>query len=265
VDGDGKVGAGRVPVVVAHRGGAAMHAENSMRAFRAALALGVEEIEFDVHPARDGGIVVIHDPRFDETTWASGAIADRDSTELAGILLRDCGEPVPLLETLFDAVAATPVRLRMEIKLDVERRPYPGFAPLLMAAIERRGLKDRVVACAFELDSLQPFAAAGYAACLWYSKRARPQGAGFEEAVAQASAAGVREVGVYGSELGRERIDLLRRMQLGVGVWTVNGPARLDYWLRAPVDFLLTDQPDQALRIRAGLMQPAPAGSGSSR
>ena len=62
------------PLVVAHRGGAALWAENSITAFRGAIGLGVDLIEFDVHPTRDGKIVVIHDPTLGRTTTGTGAV-----------------------------------------------------------------------------------------------------------------------------------------------------------------------------------------------
>ncbi|HXH85075.1 MAG TPA: glycerophosphodiester phosphodiesterase family protein, partial [Candidatus Tectomicrobia bacterium] len=47
------------PRVAAHRGGAALWPENSLRAFRAALDLGADLLELDVHLAADGEVVVV--------------------------------------------------------------------------------------------------------------------------------------------------------------------------------------------------------------
>ena len=56
--------AGSATLVAAHRGGAALWPENSLLAFRQALALGVDALELDLHMTADGEIVVLHDP-----TW----------------------------------------------------------------------------------------------------------------------------------------------------------------------------------------------------
>jgi glycerophosphoryl diester phosphodiesterase len=53
--------AGSSWLVAAHRGGAALWPENSPMAFRSAVALGVDVLEFDVHLTADGEPVVIHD------------------------------------------------------------------------------------------------------------------------------------------------------------------------------------------------------------
>ena len=47
--------AGSSWLVAAHRGGAALWPENSPMAFRSAVALGVDVLEFDVHLTADGG------------------------------------------------------------------------------------------------------------------------------------------------------------------------------------------------------------------
>jgi glycerophosphoryl diester phosphodiesterase len=49
-------------VLVCHRGASALAAENSLEAFRVAMQHGVDFSELDVHVARDGDLVVSHDP-----------------------------------------------------------------------------------------------------------------------------------------------------------------------------------------------------------
>ena len=48
--------------VIAHRGASADALENSLAAFRRAVALGADGIELDVHSTLDGAFVVHHDP-----------------------------------------------------------------------------------------------------------------------------------------------------------------------------------------------------------
>lgn len=49
------------PLVLAHRGGAALAPENTLSAFARAIALGADGAELDVHLTRDGQVVVHHD------------------------------------------------------------------------------------------------------------------------------------------------------------------------------------------------------------
>jgi glycerophosphoryl diester phosphodiesterase len=49
------------PLVIAHRGASWDEPENTLPAFRRAIELGADAIELDVHAARDGRLVVVHD------------------------------------------------------------------------------------------------------------------------------------------------------------------------------------------------------------
>jgi len=64
------------PVVLAHRGGANTHPENTMEAFRTAVAQGVHAIEMDVQSLKDGTLAVMHDGTVDRTTTSTGNVAD---------------------------------------------------------------------------------------------------------------------------------------------------------------------------------------------
>ena len=68
---------GRFPVmVIAHRGFSARAPENTMAAFRKAMELGSDAIEFDVRFSRDGHLVVFHDDTLERTTNGKGKVAD---------------------------------------------------------------------------------------------------------------------------------------------------------------------------------------------
>jgi glycerophosphoryl diester phosphodiesterase len=50
------------PLVCAHRGASADHADNSAAAFAAAIAAGADLVETDIRRGRDGTLVLAHDP-----------------------------------------------------------------------------------------------------------------------------------------------------------------------------------------------------------
>ena len=70
------------PRVCAHRGFSTVAPENSMPAFGAAIALGTDEIEFDLWPTKDGEIVSCHDRELDRVSTGSGLITDHTLAEL---------------------------------------------------------------------------------------------------------------------------------------------------------------------------------------
>ena len=69
------------PIVVAHRGGAALAPENTIRAVQRAQEpwIAAEVVEVDLHGSADGEIVVIHDAAVDRVTGAGrGCLTEQD-------------------------------------------------------------------------------------------------------------------------------------------------------------------------------------------
>ena len=58
--------------ICAHRGASDTHPENTITAFREAIRLGAQMIEFDVATTKDGKLVLMHDRTIDRTTNGSG-------------------------------------------------------------------------------------------------------------------------------------------------------------------------------------------------
>lgn len=85
-----------IPLVIAHRGASAEKPENTLAAFRRALALDADGIELDVQVTRDGVPVVFHDATLRRLTGSAGRIAGKTWAELRS--LRVGGrEPIPRL------------------------------------------------------------------------------------------------------------------------------------------------------------------------
>jgi len=62
-------------LVIAHRGASGHQPENTLQAFKEALAMDVDAIELDVHIV-DGELVVIHDRWLNKTTSGNGRVVD---------------------------------------------------------------------------------------------------------------------------------------------------------------------------------------------
>lgn len=70
------------PRVCAHRGFNTVAPENSMPAYGAAVAMGAEEIEFDLWYTSDGEIVSLHDPTLDRVSTGTGHVWEYTYEEL---------------------------------------------------------------------------------------------------------------------------------------------------------------------------------------
>lgn len=81
------------PRLCAHRGFNSVAPENSMPAFGAAVALGAEEIEFDIWSTKDDVLVSCHDASLDRVSNGSGKIYEYTYEELKSLDFGcKCGE-----------------------------------------------------------------------------------------------------------------------------------------------------------------------------
>jgi len=101
-------------LIIAHRGASNIAPENTLKAFKKAIELGADYIEFDVHQSKDGEIVIIHDANTFRTTGHLGLIKDMTLEEIKNL---DCGdgEKIPTLGELIK-LAEGKISLNCEIK-----------------------------------------------------------------------------------------------------------------------------------------------------
>ena len=72
----------KYPRVCAHRGFSTVAPENTMPSLGAAVAMGAEEIEFDIWSSSDGVLVSCHDSTLDRVSDGTGNIFDHTYEEL---------------------------------------------------------------------------------------------------------------------------------------------------------------------------------------
>ena len=72
-------------MVAAHRGYKSAYPENTLLAFRKALELGVDMLEFDLRLTLDKEVVVIHDATVQRTTSGAGEVRDYTLAELKSL------------------------------------------------------------------------------------------------------------------------------------------------------------------------------------
>ncbi|HEX4994383.1 MAG TPA: glycerophosphodiester phosphodiesterase family protein [Methylomirabilota bacterium] len=242
------------PLLAAHRGGALLWAENSLLAFRSALALGADFLELDVHLTRDGEVVVIHDATLDRTTTGTGPVRDRTLAELGALRLKDRGgavleERIPTLDQVVALAAAGKRQMLLEIKTDERGRRYPEIEEKVFAVLDRHRFTPFTVVMAFEGDTwrrLRKLRPDARVAAL-YSARMLPAGAAAElEALRQA---GVVFVGLEQALVTAEVAKQARLAGLTLGVWTVNERDAIARFIDQGVGVVITDRPDLAREL----------------
>jgi glycerophosphoryl diester phosphodiesterase len=250
--------AARRPAVAAHRGGALLWPENSLQAYREALALGVDLLETDVHLTADGAVVVLHDATLDRTTTGTGAVHARTLADLAGVRLRAAdgtptAEGVPTLPQLLDLVAPSRAGLLLEIKAGPGRRRYAGLEEKALALVRGRGLLERTVVMAFEPETVTTVRAlepAVATAALIARGRERRDRLTVDEALERVRAVRATHVGINFRLLDGGLVTALQQAGHAVGAWTVNEESDIRRVLDLGVDVLITDRPDLALQAR---------------
>ena len=245
------------PLVAAHRGGALLWPENSLTAFREALALGVDYLETDVHLTADGEVVVLHDPTLDRTTTGSGRVRAVRLADLSSMRLRDRSggvtqDAIPTLGQLLDLMAPSRARLLLEIKVDADRQRYPGVEEKVLAQVNARGLADRTVIMAFEADTIRRIRALQpsiQTAFLVSRARVDRERVPAREAVRWTQELGATQLGMDHRVLDRGAVDAARAAGLEVGAWTVNEEGDLRTVIALGVTLITSDRPDLALRL----------------
>ena len=80
--------------VASHRGWSEKYPENTMEAFRAAIDIGIDQIETDIRVTKDGKLVLIHDATVDRTTNGTGLVEEKTLDELSQALADEYGVSV---------------------------------------------------------------------------------------------------------------------------------------------------------------------------
>lgn len=99
---------------IAHRGAMRYAPENSLEAFKKALEMGVDAVEFDLQRTKDGNAIVIHDETVDRTTDGSGLVREFTFDEIRKLRQKN-GEPLPSLEEALSVITPQ-ATAKIEIK-----------------------------------------------------------------------------------------------------------------------------------------------------
>lgn len=254
-------------VVTAHRGFSGRAPENTLAAFRAAIAAGCDQIELDAHLSRDGEVVVIHDDTLGRTTNGRGNVAERTAAELraldAGAWFSPAfaGERIP---TLAEVLELTRSRIGLNIELKQGRRlPYTleELAERTLAVVRQAGVTERVLFSSFSPAAIDRIRALdpGLPVALIVEKPWRTP--------AEADGgAGYRTLNCRTTVLNAANIRRAQAAGIGIHVWTVNAPAAMRKFIALGVDGIITNHPDRLIALLGERHRPgraAPERSGS--
>ena len=235
---------GKTPLLVAHRGISARAPENTLAAFRKALAEKADAIELDICLSKDGELVVIHDSRLERTTDGKGSVSRKTVKELkqlsAGAWFdkKFSAERIPLLREVLE-LNNHRAGINIEIKQNPFRRtPYDIVERCIRLVREYHALPDVLItsfhhAHVKRAHQLEPHIAAGV---LHHSIR------DFRKKPSRLVAAAHASVFNCSKRSFRKRManDIHNHGYL-IGVYTVDGYLLYRRLANAGVDFIITN------------------------
>src|SRR6266545_55833 len=206
------------PLVLGHRGASAEAPENTLAAFRLAIAQGADGVELDVWRCATGEVVVAH---------------DEDLVRVGRSPLRLPDAPLAVLAALPDAV--------VNVELKSRGAPDLGLAQAVAEVIWRAGAGGRVIVSSFDWRLVAAFrlASPGVATGLLFEDAHAWRLRTFL-AVRSLRPAAVHPDRVLATDA---RVRRWAARGLAVNVWTVDDPAEAARLARAGATAIITNAP----------------------
>lgn len=221
------------PLVIAHRGNSAERPENTLAAFRRALAQRVDGIELDVRVTWDGVPVVFHDATLSRLTGTAGRLGASVWADLRCLRILESRETIPQLT---DVLRLTRGRAVVQIEI----KPGTPVAPVVRAVRAARAT-DHVILASFSAALVRE--AARLAPSL--PRMLISEGRGAPSTLARQLA----DLGAAGISVNQRAIRDARWVNhfhargFSVWTWTVNDRRRARRLAGWGVDALLGDNP----------------------
>ena len=226
------------PLVVAHRGAAAVAPEHTIAAFERALELGADGLQLDVHLSRDEQPVVIHDFTLERTTDGAGAVRALRVPELKRL---DAGRwfdgafTGQRLQTLQEVLERFRGRARFWIELRGGAALYPTIEERVVGLLEVYDVLERTLVQCFDLATLEAARRLSREARLGLLVR-RPLDATADLAPA------LNALCHAAATLGQGERAAIRAAGRECHVWNANEPALVDRLVEWGVEAIVTDR-----------------------
>lgn len=239
------------PLVIAHRGASSLAPENTMAAVYAALNLGVDMVEVDVHSTLDGELVVIHDATVNRTSNGNGYVQRLTLEEIREL---DAGswfrrgfyqEKIPTLREVLEAVKDKSILLIELKEPDIEGRT--------IELVRELDASDQVILQSFDYVQIQKakqlapeihtiflvnrpnYGSEPIQAALWMLDIVQTVGAS--------------GLSVHYNWCTPELVSLAAERDVDVYVWTVNRRSKLRKSVTAGVKGIVTNKPQTLLSL----------------
>ena len=267
----------RRPLVIAHRGASGLAPENTLAAFKLAIALGADGVEMDAQLSADNRAVVIHDARVNRTTNAVGLVENFTASHLAeldagawfdrrlairprvramaaganasarGNGLRFSGEPVPTLADALALLSRSKLQ-RIYIELKGRQKNKQPLLEAIIALVREFQLEQSVTLLSFDHEIIG--LAARMAETIRRAATFSIAGRGSRSArsiIDSATRVGAAEVALHYGLATRRTVETLHESGISVSAWTANTKLVMRRLAACGVDSIMTNFPNRLI------------------
>jgi glycerophosphoryl diester phosphodiesterase len=243
------------PLTLAHRGLSGLAPENTLTAFKWAVAIGANSTECDVHRTADGVLVLSHDQNTKRTT---GHDADITKMTLEEVRKLDAGswkgkqfagEQIPTFEEYLNILKGTKCTPVIEIK-------QPGTEKDIVELLAKLDMIEEVFIVSFsskslaEIKRLEPRINFAHIFSWKVEGSAESNAETFAaKLIEEANKVGTNSVSLYHGMISKKLVDILHEKGFYVWAWTVNDVSLMNTLLDWNLDNIGSDRADILLEV----------------
>lgn len=219
---------------IAHRGASSYAPGNTIEAFRKAVRLGVDVVEFDVHHTKDNRIIVMHDHNVKRTTDGIGLISNLSFKEIRKFHEPN-GELVPTMQEALDIL-----KDKCICKIDIKDK---SMEKKIIDIIKKNRMENSVIIVSEILSVLEKI------------KQLFPEiktelgglkkGIPIEKIIKKAKRIKADFISPHYSITTKKLVEEAHKNGLKVDVWTVNEKKTIEKMKKIGVDGITSDYPDR--------------------
>ena len=223
------------PLVIAHRGDPSRALENSLEAFRLALSIPVDMIEFDIRKSRDNVLYVMHDKDTGRTANSNIDIEKAVSDDISRLRLKN-GEAIPTLNDVLNLVDGQ-VGLNIEIKSN-------GAGALTASYLAGSGYRGQVIMSSFQEEEI-----VGAQQVMPGVPVAGIFNTFIPEEINEYHAKGYRYISLNHKIVTEELVSLCHKRGIMVYTWTVDGEKEMKRLISWNIDGIFSNKPEVLKKI----------------
>ncbi|MDD2557688.1 MAG: glycerophosphodiester phosphodiesterase family protein [Desulfuromonas sp.] len=272
------------PLITAHRGYAEIAPENTLAAFAAAVEMGADATEFDVHRSGDGTLVVIHDETVGRTTNGTGNVAELSDEYLKSLDAGSWkgaqfqGEKIPTLEETLTYLKEHAMVALLEIKT-------PSIVDDVVTMLYATGMEKRTFIVTFEesavLEIKEKYPEIPALLLLHPSYMTGTAEEKTTRIMEKAEEMGTKDVGLFAFDrdalekdpvamdkiknnqdpgelalgLDADTIRILHKNGYRIDAWTVDSEENIRALIQSNVDILTSNYLERAIRIKKEVLE----------